>query len=314
MMILVADAPLLAQQRQLRDDDVVARVNGTPIFRKSVKDVVQGGIIVQQTEPDAATVTRMASDALQSLIALELLYQESQQRGITVSDQEVTAEIERSKQRFPDAKSFAEALEANRMSEADLRRDTRKTMAVDRLLAGGVWRDAEVTPEQVRQFYEQNASEFRHPAQTRASRILIRVPAKANAAQRTAARQQADTILERLRGGADFAQVARESSQDPLSAPKGGDLGFFAEGEMEDAVQQAASHLSPGELSAVISTPYGFEIIEVTGRRDAGTRPLAEVEDLIREVLTKSERQERQAALVRELKQKAKIEMVAPLN
>jgi parvulin-like peptidyl-prolyl isomerase len=227
-------------QAPMRDDDVVARVNGTPIYRKAVKDLVQGSIVMQDREPDAAAVAQLADDALQSLIALELLYQESQARGITVSDAEVDAEITRSKQRFPDAASFKAALKANRMTEADLRRDTRKTMAVNRLLEGGVLRDVKIGPDQINAFYERNKDEFKHPEEVRASHILFKVPEKASPAERSKAQQKAEALLKQLRAGADFQQAARDQSQDPMTAAHGGDRGFFARGEMDEAFEKSS--------------------------------------------------------------------------
>jgi len=312
--VLIALASIADAQRPMRDDDIVARVNGAPIHRKAVKDLVQGGIVVREAQPSQAEIAQMADDALQSLIALELLYQESQARGITVSDAEVEAEIARSKARFPDAASFNEAMKANRMTVEDLRRDTRKTMAVNRLLEGNVLRNVTATPEQIRAFYEQNKEEFKHPPEARASRILIRLSPNASAAQRKTAQQEADALLSSLRAGSDFAQTARERSQDPVTASRGGDLGFFAKGEMEESVEKVAFTLAPGQISGVVTTPYGFEIIKVTERRETGYRPLSEVNDLIREVLTKSERQERQAALVAELRNKGKVELLAPVR
>src|SRR5438128_1286281 len=76
--------------KPLRDDDVVARVNGTAIYRKSVRDVVQGIIAMQDSQPSPQTVEQLAADALDSLIALELLYQEGQARGVVVPDAAVT--------------------------------------------------------------------------------------------------------------------------------------------------------------------------------------------------------------------------------
>jgi len=91
-MVLVA-AGIEAEQglAPLRDDDVVAHVNGAVIYRKSVREVVQGVLAVQNGPPDASTVTKLADDALDSLISLELLYQESQARGVAVSDAEHAA-------------------------------------------------------------------------------------------------------------------------------------------------------------------------------------------------------------------------------
>jgi parvulin-like peptidyl-prolyl isomerase len=312
--LLFLSASLHAQPgaKPLRDDDVVARVNGTPIYRKAVREVVQGVLSVEDSQPDPTAVGKLAGEAMNSLVALELLCQESQARGVKVSDTAVDEEVARSKGRFPDARTFDQALKAKGMSAADLRRDTRKTMAVNLLLEGAVWKDVHVDAAQVRDFYEKNHEEFKHPAEIRASRILIRVSAGATVPDRNAAKQRAGGVLAKVQGGADFAQLARENSQDPASAPQGGDLGYFATGEMDPAFEKEAFALAPGQLSAVVTTPYGFEIIKVTDRRGAGYQPFEEVQERIRAVLIKSEKQERQADFVARLRQKAKVELVEP--
>jgi peptidyl-prolyl cis-trans isomerase C len=295
--------------KALRDDDVVARVNGTVIYRKSVRDVVQGIIAMQDSQPSPQTIDQLAADALDSLIALELLYAESQARGVVVSDAAVNEEIARSKSGFPNAQAFEAAMKVKGMTEPDLRRDTRKTMAVNRLLEGTVWKDLSITPEQIKDFYEQNREEFKHPAEWRISHILIRVPQGASPGERDAAKERAGALAAQIKGGADFAELARRQSQDPGSAALGGDLGFVAKGDMDEAFEKQAFALTPGQVSGVVSTPYGFDIIKVTDRRDAGYAPLSEVQDRIREVLLKSERQQRQADFVAELRKKAKIEL-----
>ncbi len=312
--LLLLSAPLHAEAAKgMRDEDVVARVNGTAIYRKSVREVVQGVLAVQDSQPNPAAVGKLAEEALDSLIALELLYQESQARGIKVSDAAVDAEVARTKATFPDARAFAQVLKAKGTSEAQLRSETRKTLAVNQLLESAVWKDTRVTADQVKEFYEKNHEEFRHPAETRASRILIRVPEKAPAAERAAAKQRAADLLAQLRGGADFAQVARQHSQDPASAPQGGDVGYFAKGDMDAAFEKQAATLAPGQMSDVVATPYGFEIIKVTDRRAAGYRPLAEVQDRIQAVLLSAEKQDRQSEFVAQLRRKARVEMVDPV-
>jgi peptidyl-prolyl cis-trans isomerase C len=309
--LLAGAAPLYAEPSggQMRDDDVVARVNGTVIYRKSVRDVVQGILAVQDSPPDPAGIGKLADDALDSLIALELLYQESQARNITVNDKAVDEEIARSKSQFPSPQAFETAMKSKGMTEADLRRDTRKTMAVNRLLESTVWKDLRVTSAQIKDFYERNKEEFKHPPEIRASHILIHVPEGASAGDRAAAKQRASQLLDKLKAGSDFAQLARESSQDPGSAALGGDLGYVSKGEMDETFEKQAFALAPGQLSGIVSTPYGFDIIKVTDSRGAGYAPLAEVEDRIREVLLKRTRQQRQADFVAELRKKGKIEV-----
>jgi peptidyl-prolyl cis-trans isomerase C len=312
VVLLLSTAPYAAAEdiaRPLRDDDVVARVNGTPIYRKVVREVVQGALLEQEKQPDPDSIGQLAEDALDSLIDFELLYQESQARNVAVSDAAVDQEIARTKSKFPDTRSFEKVLKAKGMTEDALRRDTRKTMAVNRLLEGSVFKDAQVPDAQIKDFYERNKGEFKHPPQTRASHILVRVPENAPASEHDSAKTTAAALLAQLQAGADFAQMARDHSQDPASAAQGGDLGYFAKGDMVEAVEKTADALAPGQLSGVVSTAYGYDIIKVTDRRGAGYEPLPEVHERIRAVLLKTERQKRQAAFVAELRKKAKIQV-----
>ena len=312
--LVVLGGMVRAQSRPvLRDDDVVARVNGTPIYRKAVREVVQEALSRQDEDPTPATIGKLVEAAQNSLIALALLHQESQARGMKVSDRAVEEEIARSRARFPDPNAFQEALAAKGMDEATLRQDTRQTLAVNQLLEQVVWKDVRIDTAQIQRYYETHRREFTHPAQVRVSRILVRVPAHATTAERDAARQQANALLTRLHAGADFTQLARESSQDVASAANGGDIGYFSRGEMDPAFEQHVTTLPPGSVSGVVQTPYGFEIIKVTGRRGGGELPLAQVQERIRGVLTAARKQEREAAFVAQLRQKSKVELLDPV-
>ncbi len=297
------------------DDDIVAVVNGTPVYRRSVRAIVQGTILSQDSkaQPDAATVHRLAVDALDSLIDFELLFQASQAREISVSDAAVEEEVNRTLAKFKEKSAFDEALKSQGITETELRSDTHKSLAVNRFLEGEVLRDAHITPEQVEQYYAQNKEQFQHPPQTRASHILIRTTSQTDKQQKAAARGKAEQLLKLLQGGADFAEMARTHSQDPGSAQLGGDVGFFAKGEMDDAFEKATAALGKGELSGVISSAYGFHIIKVTDRRDAGYAALAEVQERIRAALLKSERRKRQSDFVAGLRKSATIQYPSTL-
>ena len=91
-----------------------------------------------------------------------------------------------------------------------------------------------------------------------------------------------DEIAERIRGGADFADVALESSEDPGSRSQGGDLGFFPRGRMVPPFEEAAFSLEPGATSEVIRTTHGLHLIRVEERRAAMVVPFEEVRDEVR--------------------------------
>jgi peptidyl-prolyl cis-trans isomerase C len=121
--------------------------------------------------------------------------------------------------------------------------------------------------------YKANAKKYEQPEQVRASHILIRTA-------EPDAKAKAEAILKELRSGADFAKLAKEKSQDPGSAAKGGDLGFFARGRMIKPFEDTAFGMSKaGDISDVIESPFGFHVIRLDEKKPAGLQPFAEVKD-----------------------------------
>ena len=140
--------------------------------------------------------------------------------------------------------------------------------------------------------YQADSKRFEAPMQTRARHILV----EGNTPE---ARAKAEKWLADLRGGADFAMLAQAYSEDPGSATKGGDLGFFPEGKMVAPFDAALKELkNPGELSGVVETQFGFHIIRLEARREAGLRPYSEVqEQLQREAVQQIVAQKRTAKI-----------------
>ena len=136
----------------------------------------------------------------------------------------------------------------------------------------------EITEADIKAYYEQNAARYRTDEQRRASHILISSGREAAAADKAAAKAKAEKLLEQLRKNPnDFAKLAKENSQDPGSAERGGDLDFFGKGMMVKPFEDAAYALKEGEISNVVQSDFGFHIIRVTAIKPATTRPLSEV-------------------------------------
>ncbi len=119
--------------------------------------------------------------------------------------------------------------------------------------------------QDLKSYYEQNVSRLSGKEERRASHILISAPKTASESDRQNARLRADTLLAEVRKSPDsFAESARKNSQDPGSAPNGGDLDFFGRGAMVKPFEDAAFSLKKGEISAVVESDFGFHIIKVT--------------------------------------------------
>lgn len=122
-----------------------------------------------------------------------------------------------------------------------------------------------VNEQDLRTYYEQNVARLGGQEERRASHILIAAPKAAPEADRQKAREKAQELLAQVKKAPDsFAEVAKKHSQDPGSAPQGGDLDFFARGAMTKPFEDAAFALGKGEISGVVETDFGYHIIKVT--------------------------------------------------
>ena len=125
--------------------------------------------------------------------------------------------------------------------------------------------------------YSQNQEAFRTPERVKARHILLKTQGKP-AAEEAAIKAKAESLLKQIKGGADFAKLAKENSEDPGSAANGGDLGdWITHGQMVPEFDKAIFTLKPGETSDLVKTMYGYHIVQTLARQDAGVRAFAEV-------------------------------------
>ncbi len=138
-----------------------------------------------------------------------------------------------------------------------------------------------VTDREIERYFNQNLPLYETPEQIGASHILF----KTGEDDEAEVLVRAEQVLARVKAGDDFAELAREFSED-TSAEQGGDLGLFSPGEMVPEFDQAAFSLEEGEVSELVRTTYGYHIIKVTQQLEPIVRPLKNVSDEIRNLLT----------------------------
>lgn len=139
-----------------------------------------------------------------------------------------------------------------------------------------------VPEAEIEAWYRANKARYTSPEERQASHILIRADMGAPEAEVKAAQDKAADLLRQVRATpADFARLAREHSQDPGSAARGGDLGHFGRGMMVKPFEDAVYALKEGEISDVVRSDFGFHIIHLTGIRAEQVQPLAAVRDEI---------------------------------
>jgi peptidyl-prolyl cis-trans isomerase C len=290
--------------------DVLARVNGDAInradFDRALKALeAQAGGPVPPDRRDA-----IYRQVLDQLVAFKLLSQEAQARKVTVPDAEVDGRIGEIRKQFPNEQAFTAALAERQMTPDGLKTDIRQQMLAMKLVDTDVKPGVNVGDKEIGEFYQKNPDKFQQPEAVHTAHILIRVPENADEAAKKKARADADKVMAELkRKGADFAALAKKFSQDG-SAVNGGDLGFVAKGQTVPAFEQAAFALQPGQISAVVESPFGFHIIKAMERRPGRTIPLEEVKPQVSQFLTQEQMQEKTNAYIEKLKAKGKVEIL----
>ncbi|MBX9901859.1 MAG: SurA N-terminal domain-containing protein [Burkholderiaceae bacterium] len=139
-----------------------------------------------------------------------------------------------------------------------------------------------VSDDELKTVYEANKKQYSSDEQRRASHILLNLKKDADAAEQKRVKDKAEAILAELKKKPEsFAKLAKENSQDPGSAERGGDLDFFGKGAMVKPFEEAVNKLKEGEISGLVQSDFGIHIIQLTGIKPAGIKPFDEVKGQI---------------------------------
>jgi len=151
-----------------------------------------------------------------------------------------------------------------------------------------------VTDRELELHYNDRREDFRQDEEACASHILVKLKQADAAEGHTDAEAQAiaQKLLDQVKGGADFASLARKSSEDQGSASSGGDLGCFGPGRMVPEFDAAVFALEPGGLSDLVKTSFGYHVIRLASKREATVLPFAQVKERIRASVTEKKTRE----------------------
>jgi peptidyl-prolyl cis-trans isomerase C len=290
--------------------DVVARVNGEDVKKSELEMAIRSLEERARSAVPAEQRDAVYRQVLDRLIGFHLLVQEAKARKVVAPPWEVDSQVEQIKKQFPSEDAFKQMLQSRGVTAEQLRSDTAQTIAVNVMLKAELEPKVAVTADAGKKFYDENKARFRQDDSVHASHILIRTPENADAAAKAKAKSQADGLLAQITKGGDFAGLAKQFSQDPGSAPNGGDLGFFSKGQMVPAFEQAAFGLKPGQTSGVVETPFGYHIIRVSETKAGRDLTYDEVKGQIDEYLKQQIRDQKSQEFVDQLRAKGKIQIL----
>jgi peptidyl-prolyl cis-trans isomerase C len=304
--------PALAAEKQVTDG-IVAVVNGTPIPRAHFDS---GMALAKQKLADsgrsvsASELPDFKKGVLEALIDRELLYQQSQSARIKVEDAAVDNEINAMKKQFPDEQEFKKALVKSNTSEAEMKSQVKKRLAVQQFIDEQFARNVTVSDNEAKSYYNSHKDVFKVPEQVRARHILIRVDAGADESKKAATRKKLKEIQKRLRNSEDFVMLAKAYSEGSSEAR--GEAVYFRKGQMEKPFEEAAFALKPGEVSDIVETSAGYHLINVVGLKPETMMTFEEVQDRIKQHLKEQKIKKKVQRYLEKLKRKAKIERFTP--
>ncbi len=272
--------------------DAWAVVNGHEITRDDVERSFRRNL--QAPAPPSEEETAAAKlEMLDQLVVQDLLLAKARELKIELPDTELDAAYVEARKNIPD-ESFQQELARRNLTAADMREGLRRDMLVQKLLEREVVSKVAVTDQEVAAFFEANRAQFNRTEDAyRIAQIVITPVRDARIANRTGndattpqeAAVKVRTVMDRLKGGAQFADVAADLSEDPESAPRGGDLGFVPVSALQQAppaLRDAVLNGTPGS-ARLLSGGGAHTVVLVLAKDPAGQKDLSmpEVKDAI---------------------------------
>jgi len=278
--------------------NVAAEVNGHAITFAELDKVYQSQYPQQVGGSNEDQAMSNKLEVLNSMIVNEIMWQRAEKQGLTAVDADVDAELNKMKAPYT-KEEFEKKVAERHMTGEDLRTQIRRELTVNKLINKEITSRISITDADVTAFYNANKESFNlaepqvHLAQilvTPFGNTPIRNLKNSKAQNDADAQSKIKDIAGRLSRGEDFGMIAQNYSEDPETAPNGGDMGFVPASGLEKAspdLRKLVDSLQPGTFSPPVRTGDGYRILKVITREQAGQRELNDprVQQSIRDTL-----------------------------
>ena len=304
---------------------VVVRVNGEDITRGEIMQAMNatlqqlaGRVPPQQLQQMQAQLYNNVQD---QLIAQKLMTAAVAAANIEVAAEDVDAEIGKIRENFKlrsnGEASLEDVLAEQGASIEELTESIKEQLATQKFLESKTAGIADITEAEAKEFYDENPDRFKKPEGVTASHILVKFDESVtNETEIAEMKTQKKAELEKIRADIvaetlTFEDAAKEHSGCPSGA-QGGSLGTFGKGQMVPAFEVAAFTQEIDEVGDIVETQFGYHIIKVSERQEAGMVTFEEAKEQLIAGLTGQKKQEAVSNFIKSLRDSATIEMVAP--
>jgi peptidyl-prolyl cis-trans isomerase SurA len=309
--------------------DVVATVNGRAIMRTDLDKAYQAqlGEAPQQRQLPQEQADSLRLNVLRVLIDYEIAEQRAAKMNLTATNEEVDAKFAEFKAPYTE-EQFQERLKANNQTADDVKHALRRNITIDKLFNKEINSKITVTDADVANYYNQHKTEYNlretqyHLAQIQVTDQPAAQPGNLQNSKATndvEAKRKIQALKNRLDSGEDFGTIASNFSEQPETAPNGGDMGFVSESQMhaDPAIFNAVTKLKPGEMTEILplldgqsKKPVGYAIYKLLSRDPPGQRDLNDprVQQAIRQQMREGRSQLLKNAYLEMLHDQAKVE------
>ena len=252
---------------------------------------------------------RVYRRVLEKIIETKLVDQEAKKSGVKVTSKEIEGALEEVKRRNAATQEDLEkALAQEGLTLEGYKKEIEKRLQRMKVINWSVKVESQPGEKEWRDFYQMNLDRYRPAESYRPSQILFLVSQGTQPEEIREIRKKCEKVLERVKGGEDFGEMASLYSED-VSAQDRGDLGYFKKGELLPELEKEALRLRVGEISGVIRTNIGFHIIKLCDRKGDTPRPYEEVKEQVKADYGAMEMEKAFQQFIGKLKEKSVIEI-----
>ncbi len=286
-------------------DKVVAVINNEVITQSELEEVIQKPKkqIMESFsgEERDRLLNKLTRDILNKMIEKKLQLQVARQMNIAINKTEVDAALDdiKVKNAFPDDETFKRALASENMTLEQYKKELTEQLMIMRLVTKEVRSNVVISEEEIKRHYEEKKKDYSIPEEARLRIIFFKGEDGI---------KKAEDVLGRIKGGADFSDMAKKHSEDP-AAKEGGDIGFVKKGHMLPAIENAAFSLKKGEVSGVIKADAGYYIIKIEDRKEPTYIPIEKVREEIEKSLYEQKANALYDEWLRDLRKNAHVEI-----
>ncbi|HIJ50683.1 MAG TPA: hypothetical protein HPP54_06490 [Nitrospinae bacterium] len=289
--------------------EVVARVNDHDIKRdlitrelkKAVEKYKKSGMPLTADQEKSAAKTLIDDEIGRTLLVLK-----AKESGIKVSEEMLLARLKEVKSKFKSDAVFEHRLADRGMTVEQYKQELEIDMFMDQIIKKEIEPKIKIAEKDSRDYYKKNKSKFESPEKIRASIMLLKFNPSEGKAGEQAVLKKFESILDQVKNGTGFDDIAKKHSQDSLAA-KGGDLGFFTRKQMLPAFSNRAFKMKVGEISEIFRTGHGFHVLKVTDKKPGGLSPFEAEKAKIEKFLTNKKVSQATRDYIETLKKQAKI-------